>query len=108
MKPQRLATLIENSVVEKLWIRLSLTLFVMPPLYLLLIKWLGAEVLAGWSIFFGIYLLAIFAAVIAQISDERKTFNIMRTLLKMLSPIVWGLIVAVFYLFILALIYRPL
>ena len=107
MRARHIAAAAERAVLEKGWLRLLLTLFVIPPAFLLSIRLLGSAVIAGWLVVLVAYSLTLFVAAIAGAPGKRKIFSVARTLLAFTGPLVWGLLLAVIYYFSYVLLVDP-
>jgi len=103
MSTKELSSNVERVMSENAWLRLVLIFLVVPLLLLLLVRWLGEQVMFGWLLFTGAYVVALLIPAFTKERDNRgnsKTLGATRNFLAMLSPIVLGGLVAVIYFFL--------
>lgn len=103
MNTKELSSDVDRAVSENTWLRLALIFFVVPLFLLLLIRWLGEQVMLGWLLFTGAYAAALLIPAFTKKRDasgNSRTLGATRNFLSMLSPIVLGGLVAVIYFFL--------
>jgi hypothetical protein len=97
----------EDDVVENRRARLVLTAFVVPPFAILAVRFFGEQVLSGWVVLFAAYCLTLFVAAVSKLFAEPKTLTVTKNLLAMMTPLVWGFILAHVYFFAYLLLFDP-
>lgn len=100
MKTKELSGNIERAVIENLPLRLTLIFFIVPLLFLLLTYWFREQVVLGWLIFTGVYAITLLIPAFAGKRSERRSHRVIETsrnLLAMLSPLMWGGLIAIIY-----------
>ena len=97
----------EDAVIENGRFRLILTLFVVPPLFLLSIRWIGEAVIIWWLLMLAGYAAILIVAAVSVVANESRKLSVLKTLLAVMTPLIWGFMLAVAYYFLYLLIFDP-
>lgn len=103
MRAKEVPTNLENVMLENAWLRLALIFIVAPLLWLLLVYWVGQQIVLGWLIIALAYAATLLIGASARLPERagsHRLLEVSRMLVMWLSPLFWGGILATPYFFL--------